>query len=138
MSVTVSKYAGFCPGVRRADDEIKALIKKRSAGEKIFTLGSLIHNRIYVNFLKELGVIPIDISELPDILESADGKKVTVVIRTHGITLGDERTLYDLREKKPNLTICDLTCPYVKRLHKIAADTKSGSEYFIMVGEDYV
>ena len=56
MEIILSKNAGFCPGVRRADDAVRALMSKRNNGDKICTLGSLIHNRLYVDELKKQGV----------------------------------------------------------------------------------
>ena len=135
MSVIVSKYAGFCPGVRRADDEIKKLINARGAGERIYTLGDLIHNGIYLNSLRELGVESIDLCELKSVLAEHPADTVTAVIRTHGVTKEDECELYKLSENYPALRIVDLTCPYVKRLHKIAEETSPEDEFFVMVGD---
>ena len=64
MKVTLSKLAGFCPGVKRADAHAAELIK--SGGEKIYTLGHLIHNRLYNEELERQGVHAVDISELID------------------------------------------------------------------------
>ena len=41
--ITVAKNAGFCFGVKRAVDELQKRIDEKSVGERIFTLGSLIH-----------------------------------------------------------------------------------------------
>ena len=41
MNVTVAKSAGFCFGVKRAIDTVYQEIEK---GEKVFTLGPIIHN----------------------------------------------------------------------------------------------
>ena len=47
MPVTVAKHAGFCFGVKRATDFVESLTVKEGAGTRIYTIGSLIHNRIY-------------------------------------------------------------------------------------------
>ena len=51
MKLTLSKYAGFCSGVRNADELIK---NAHATGKKIYTLGKLIHNRIYNENLEKL------------------------------------------------------------------------------------
>ncbi len=132
MNITLSKNAGFCPGVRRADVAIRKLISERADGERIFTLGKLIHNRIYNEELEALGVPSVHISELEDILKSSRGEKITVVIRTHGITKEENRTLDSLCEKYSNLTVRDMTCPSVKKIHKIAEENTADDTCFYL------
>ena len=124
MKITLSENAGFCPGVRRADNEIRSLIEK---GGKIFTLGELIHNRIYTDELKALGVDSVDIDAFEKIANSSPTEKITIVIRTHGVTVEILDRLRKITAENPNVSICDLTCPYVKRIHKIA-DEKTGED----------
>ena len=124
MKITLSENAGFCPGVRRADKEIRSLIEK---GGKIFTLGELIHNRIYTDELKALGVDSVDIDAFEKIANSSPTEKITIVIRTHGVTVEILDRLQKITADNPNVSICDLTCPYVKRIHKIA-DEKTGED----------
>ena len=45
--IEVAKNAGFCFGVRRATDTVEELIKNKSKGDIICTLGKLIHNEQY-------------------------------------------------------------------------------------------
>ena len=83
--IILSKNAGFCPGVKRADEFVFNLISTENKDAKIFTLGKLIHNRIYNEKLKSLGVLPIEFSEIQPLLEKEHGK-VVLITRTHGIT----------------------------------------------------
>ena len=53
MPVKKAKTAGFCYGVKRAVDEVYRLSEN---GEKIATLGALIHNEHVVEDLKKRGV----------------------------------------------------------------------------------
>ena len=129
MKITLSKSAGFCPGVKRADEKIRELIKR---GGKIFTLGELIHNRIYTDELKSLGVFSVDIDEFEKIVALHTGEKITLVIRTHGVTKETLSRLEKTAEENPSVTICDLTCPYVKRIHKIADDTTNENTAFYL------
>ena len=134
MEIILSKNAGFCPGVKRADDAIKALIKERKEGELIFTLGPLIHNGVYISSLEAEGVFSVEISDVPRILEENPNSKVTLVIRTHGITLSDSSYLDRLREENPRLKIVDMTCPSVKKIHKIALQETGDDTFFILYG----
>ena len=129
--VTLSKHSGFCPGVKAADKRVHGLISSLN-GSRIFTLGHLIHNRHYNNELERLGVISISLDEVePTYLASPDIPMV-VVIRTHGIPREDEEYLYTLCEKHPNLSVQDATCPYVKRIHKIAAENTAEDTHFLL------
>ena len=61
MNVTISNYAGFCPGVKRADTLIERLIAEARPGDRVYTLGNLIHNRLYNESLAERGVYSVKI-----------------------------------------------------------------------------
>ena len=75
MEVKLAKTAGFCFGVDRAVNLVYDLIEK---GNKVCTLGPIIHNQQLVDDLISRGVKIIDdISDCP--------KGYTVVIRTHGV-----------------------------------------------------
>ena len=85
MNVTVAKSAGFCFGVKRAIDTVYQEIEK---GEKVFTLGPIIHNEQVVQELEEKGVQVINSIE-----ELADIKDGTVVIRSHGVSVRKRRLM---------------------------------------------
>ena len=117
MKVNLSLNAGFCPGVRRADECVRELLKTKS-DSAIFTMGSLIHNRIYNEELRGLGVNETTLDELISFLEKT--KKDTVLVaRTHGITKEESEILRGLTEKYDNFSVYDMTCPFVKKIHKI-------------------
>ncbi len=114
MNIILSKYAGFCPGVRRADTELQRLINSNENAE-IYTLGDIIHNRIYNESLANKGVHSVKISDIESILENSKNKNVILAIRTHGIPKEEEEYLNSLKIDHPNFYIADLTCPYVKK-----------------------
>ena len=134
MEIILSKNAGFCPGVRRADEAVRRLISERRKDDLIFTLGPLIHNGIYVSSLENEGVYPVDISKVQEIIDENKGKMITFVIRTHGISLEDEKILDDIKKKNGNVNIIDMTCPSVKRIHKIAISETGEDSFFILFG----
>ncbi len=133
MTLTLSENAGFCPGVKRADAAVQRLIKERAANERIYTLGALIHNKIYTGGLEELGVKVTDIDSLECELTKYPDMLHTVVIRTHGVTKEDEARLGDLKLRLGNLRIVDMTCPSVKRIHRIAdRETNDENTVFLL------
>ena len=134
MKITLSKNAGFCPGVRRADENVMRLIKERGENSEIYTLGHLIHNGIYNRALEDMGVYSTDITAIKKRIEDNPEKKITLVIRTHGIPKFDEDELLDLSRKNPNFRVIDMTCPYVKRIHKIAEENTGDGTFFILFG----
>ncbi len=131
MNITLSKYAGFCPGVRRADKEIHRLIFENKNAQ-IFTLGNIIHNRIYNEDLEKKGVKSIDLYEIDNILKQSCGKKTIIVIRTHGIPKEQEQYLASLKQKYQNFDYFDLTCPYVKKIHSIADENTDDNTVFLL------
>ena len=134
MDIILSKNAGFCPGVRRADEKIQQLIKERKANQLIYTLGPLIHNNTYVLELESKGVYVISIDQVKNAVESHPDKDLIFVIRTHGITKQDEDYLYQLKSLHSNVNIVDMTCPSVKKIHRIANENTGDNTFFILFG----
>ena len=134
MNITLSKNAGFCPGVRRATDAVCDMIKNKQPGETIVTLGDLIHNDIYNDSLRARGVISLAVSELEKLLENFDGSKLTAIIRTHGITKDELDILISLKAKYPIFDFIDMTCPFVKRIYDIAKEKTNDDTYFLLYG----
>ena len=130
MNITLAKNSGFCTGVKRADKFITALIYKNDG--KIYTLGKLIHNRLYNEKLESRGVSAIEISDIPKILKENQDEKVKLVIRTHGIEKNQDLYLRELYEKNPNFEVHDLTCPYVKKIHEIAKNNTNDNTVFLL------
>ena len=136
MKITLSKNAGFCPGVKRADLKIRELIKSKAEKERIFTLGKLIHNDTYVSELEALGVYSVGLPELEDFLSINENIPVTLVIRTHGITKDINERLSQLCDRYKGFKIVDMTCPSVKKIHKIAEEETGEDTYFILFGNE--
>ncbi len=131
MNIIKSKYAGFCPGVKRADAYVAELLKDKDHG-RIYTLGHLIHNRLYNEELERCGVQSIAIDEVENILKQYPEDDCKVVIRTHGIIREDEEYLQSLATSYKNLTVIDMTCPYVKRIHNIANENTNDTTLFLL------
>ena len=135
MEITVAKNAGFCFGVKRATDSLEAAIKNKSEGERIFTLGTLIHNDTYNAMLKDKGVRVTSIDEVRALSESASSDApVTIFIRAHGIPKQDEALLSSLSEKNPCFRYFDCTCPFVKKIHNIAKQHSAEDNILLVLG----
>ena len=90
-NVVVAKNAGFCMGVARATKRVEAAMQDNRSGERIFTLGRLIHNDIYNERLRAGGVEVIDTDRiLPLAKEASEDAPVRVFVRAHGMTADTE------------------------------------------------
>ena len=119
MSVTVAKSAGFCFGVNRAVELVEKAAKE---GNRVCTLGPIIHNRHAVAHFEEMGVSVIDSPQQaqPD---------QTVIVRSHGVT----RAVYEELEKRCGRVV-DATCPFVKRIHGIVSHAEEEGRLPVIIG----
>ena len=137
MEITVAKNAGFCFGVKRATDSLEERILKSTGGERIFTLGTLIHNGTYNAMLEQKGVRVTSIDEVESLAASATADSpVTVFIRAHGIPLEDEQRLRRFREQNEFFDYVDCTCPFVKKIHNIAKEHSGEDSIFLLLGAE--
>ena len=120
MKITLAETAGFCYGVNRAVNMVYELLEK---GEKVCTLGPIIHNPQLVNELAEKGV---RIVESPE--EVSKGE--TLVIRSHGV----EKAVFD-RAEALGIKIADATCPFVSKIHKIVSENSKEGFVTIIAGD---
>ncbi len=120
MKIELAKTAGFCFGVDRA---VKMLYDEIEKGEKICTLGPIIHNPQVIEDMQKKGV---RIIESP----SEAQKDEKVVIRAHGVT---KETVEEL--KKNNTEFLDATCPYVLKIHRIV-EKESAEDNVVMIAGD--
>ena len=134
--VTVAENAGFCFGVKRAADKIEESVNK-AGNERIYTLGHLIHNPTYDKRLDEKGVCSVDFSEVADIAASAnESTPVKLFLRAHGVPLDVEKALEKMHSENGYFTYEDCTCPYVKKIHKIASEYSSEDNVFVLMGSE--
>ena len=135
MEITVAKNAGFCFGVRRATDSLEAAIEQSREGERIFTLGTLIHNDTYNAMLQSRNVNVTSIDEIEALASTASADSpVTVFIRAHGIPKQDEELMERLAQENPNFRYVDCTCPFVKKIHNIAKNHSDENNIFMLLG----
>ncbi len=135
MEVTVAKSAGFCPGVRAATDRLATRMENARHGERIFTLGHLIHNEEYNRMLEARGVTAVSAGELAALAATATAEApVTVFIRAHGISRDARAELEALAAAHEGFSFVDCTCPFVTKIHRIAEDfTNRGADKYIFL-----
>ena len=126
--VSVAKTAGFCFGVKRAVDKVNQLA---GTGEKVYTLGPIIHNEKVVDELAEKGVSVVNSVE-----EAAEIKNGYIVVRSHGIDKAKDDRLHKIAEEtEGKVKIFDATCPFVKKIHKIVSKESQAGKYIIIAGD---
>jgi 4-hydroxy-3-methylbut-2-enyl diphosphate reductase len=134
LKINLSKYAGFCPGVRKADETVRAILDKQPHGARVYTLGQLIHNRIYNEGLAALGAPSISFEDVEKCYFEDPKSPMTLVIRTHGITKEQFNFLSEFEKIHRNFTLVDATCPFVKRIHRIVQKESREGKHIVIVG----
>ena len=120
MQIILAKTAGFCFGVNRA---VKLTYELLEQGRPVATLGPLIHNPQVVEDLESKGAITCDsVDDVPDGCE--------VVIRSHGVG----QSVYDKISTR-RLAYHDATCPFVTKIHKIAARAGADGTMLLVAGD---
>ena len=120
MTFTLAKTAGFCFGVNRAVNLVYDLLDK---GERVATLGPIIHNPQLVAELETRGVRIIASPK-----EAEPGE--TVVIRSHGV----EQSIYNEMESR-SISYADATCPFVAKIHRIVAKAAAEGKTVLIAGD---
>ena len=120
MQIILAKTAGFCFGVNRA---VKLTYELLEQGRPVATIGPLIHNPQVVEDLESKGAITCDsVDDVPDGCE--------VVIRSHGVG----QSVYDKISTR-RLVYHDATCPFVTKIHKIAARAGAEGAMLLVAGD---
>ena len=121
MEVRIAENAGFCFGVKRAMNMAWDELENKN-GNKVYSLGPLIHNKQAVDKYKEKGLLEMDsLDKVPN-----DSK---LIIRSHGVA----EDVY-VQSKSKNMDIVDTTCPFVKKIHEIVKEFSNNGYKIIIVG----
>ena len=125
VTIKLANTAGFCFGVKRA---VNTVYEQIETGKKaIYTFGPIIHNEEVVKDLENKGVKVIESEE--DIKKLSN--EATVIVRSHGTT----KKICDLIEST-GATLVDATCPFVKKIHKIAMEKSEEGYHIVIIGND--
>ena len=121
MRIILSKKMGFCFGVKKSVSLAKDTLKEKK--DKPYMLGSIINNPQVIEYFAKEGVKMVDsLDEVPE--------ESTIITRAHGIS---PIILNQAYQKK--IKIVDTTCPYVKKVQKIAQYLYK-KDYFIVIYGD--
>jgi len=104
MKVTVDTSSGFCWGVVRT---VNIAEKELAAGQKLYSLGDIIHNPVEIERLRSEGLETVT----HDDLEKLRG--ATILIRAHG-----EPPETYTRAQELGITLIDATCPVVGKVQE--------------------
>ena len=121
MKILVAKSAGFCFGVNKAVEAVNRLLDE---GRGVCTLGPVIHNPHVVEKLKARGVRVID-----EPSEAPEGS--VVVVRSHGVP-----KIGVSENKKAGVELCDATCPFVAKIHRIVSRESQDGSVVIIAGNE--
>ncbi|SHJ91401.1 4-hydroxy-3-methylbut-2-enyl diphosphate reductase [Anaerobranca californiensis DSM 14826] len=121
MQIIIAKHSGFCKGVQGVVELVESHISPNT-----ITYGPIVHNNSVVNYFKEKGVEYIDTQD-EEQLRKIKGKRI--IIRAHGVP---PRTIKVLAE---NNQIIDGTCPFVKKVQKLAKEGIDKGRNLLILGE---
>ncbi len=124
MNVVRARSAGFCMGVSLALRKLDEMIDREgSSTDKIYILGSIIHNPQVVEEYSFKGVIT---AESPDDIPPGS----TVVIRAHGIPKRVRQSLI-----MRGITVVDATCPKVMDACLLIEQYTADERILLLYGE---
>ena len=134
-TVTVAASAGFCFGVARAASAVEKEIAEAKPGERIFTLGKLIHNDTYNARLAARGVAVAEVGDIETLArEACEASPVKVFVRAHGITRETDEMLRKCAAENPWFSYVDCTCVFVSKIHKIVAENNDKGGLLLVLG----
>jgi len=126
MEITLSRFAGFCGGVKRAYDMVAGLDMSK-ASQPVFILGSLVHNDDVMKKIEEKGIRKIS----PDDFANGTYDDIgTLIVSAHGVGPG----IYSLAQKR-GIEIIDTTCPKVTQVQKLSFLHSKNNSQVIIVGD---
>ena len=135
IEVTVAKSSGFCFGVARAAKFVENEIENAPEGERIYTLGRLIHNDTYNARLSERGVAVVSAEEIESVASTAsEASPVKLFVRAHGIERSTENTLVRCAKENKYFSFVDCTCIFVKKIHKIVEENNDKNGTLLVLG----
>jgi 4-hydroxy-3-methylbut-2-en-1-yl diphosphate reductase len=123
MILIRSEVLGFCSGVQSAVHKVKQAVEQgRVQHLPVYTIGPLIHNEQFMDYLQEQGVSVID--------DAQDAPAGIAVIRAHGIAAVQEQQFRDA-----GFQLIDGTCPRVLNSQRIVREYSQQSFQIVLVGD---
>ncbi len=104
VKIEIDDKSGFCFGVVRAISEAEQAL---GAGGTVYSLGDIVHNRVEVQRLEQLGLCTVTHADMPRL------SGCRLFIRAHG----EPPTTY-AEARRLGIEVIDATCPVVARLQR--------------------
>ena len=104
MVVEIDKKSGFCFGVVKAIEATDEVLER---GEKIYSLGQIVHNKEEITRLEDKGMVTINHDEFSTM------ERKTILFRAHG-----ESPKSYITAKQSGHKVIDATCPVVLKLQQ--------------------
>lgn len=112
---------GFCFGVKKSVNLTRNTLRKRKGN--LYMLGSIINNPQVIEYFTKEGIKIVDsLDEVPE--------ESTIITRAHGIS----PTILNQAYRK-RLSVVDTTCPYVKKVQKIAHYLYKENYFIVIYGD---
>ena len=130
MKFLRAKTAGFCFGVDHAVKmAFQALEESLGTDRRVFSYGPLIHNEAVIKRLEKQGLTVVE--SLEEIAEHCTGRTelANVIIRAHGVGPEVYKRLEDMGAR-----VIDATCPFVRKIHKLAEEQTQQGRQVVIVG----
>ncbi|MBR5500152.1 MAG: bifunctional 4-hydroxy-3-methylbut-2-enyl diphosphate reductase/30S ribosomal protein S1, partial [Clostridia bacterium] len=130
MNFLRAKTAGFCFGVDHAVKmAFQALEESLGTDRRVFSYGPLIHNEAVIKRLEKQGLTVVE--SLEEISEHCTGRTelANVIIRAHGVGPEVYKRLEDMGAR-----VIDATCPFVRKIHKLAEEQTQQGRQVVIVG----
>lgn len=118
MNIIVGKNSGFCAGVKHTI--IKAEAELDKSNSTVDCLGDIIHNKQVIENLEKKGL---------RIVNSIDDAHSKLIIRAHGVS----KNIYEIAKAK-GITLIDLTCPKVLKIHDQVKDFSNNNYFIFLLG----
>jgi 4-hydroxy-3-methylbut-2-en-1-yl diphosphate reductase len=128
MEVIKVSPRGYCYGVVDAMELARQAAKDSSLPRPLYIIGMIVHNRIAVQELTELGITTLDGPDRASILEEVT--EGTVIFTAHGVSPRVKQSAI-LR----GLHVLDATCPDVTRTHDLVRDFTARGYKTIYIGK---
>jgi 4-hydroxy-3-methylbut-2-enyl diphosphate reductase len=105
LEIVVSKYKGFCYGVKRAIDIVSSEL---SSGKKVYTFSEIIHNRTVMDELKNKGLRLIKVGDIANVTDGA------IILPAHGVS----KDVMEVIESR-KMPFINLICPFVLQVYNV-------------------
>jgi 4-hydroxy-3-methylbut-2-enyl diphosphate reductase len=123
MELILSKYTGFCGGVKRSVDIAHREAREQSQGQ-VWVDGKLVHNPRVLPRLEDIGV-----RELGSTLQPCNASD-SIIVRAHGVTPARRKTLEGLAHK-----VIDATCPKVRKTAGLIEKYSADGYHVVLAGD---